>query len=279
MWRRVALTACLALAACGKQTTQGDAQTPPADPVAAGVATVPAAAPKKLDVNCNKVKGELAPKGQPADDILGVRHGMKLEHVRAVLACANPNYIMEESENTSGPADLPSSRRVVLRADAGLDKFRGDFIGPKGEERLVRAARAVEYPTGKEPLVTVITNTLQEKYGAFDSRDSGADRVAGAQLYSPDGQRMGIDNTDYGACVSNVGQGLDGGYGLASCGPVVAFTVQRKPGNPELTRTFTVVTMNQSATLRESKAADAAATAKATAAASAAADRGETPRL
>lgn len=267
--RMITATAfCAVLAACGRgddaEVATGATETgtlgAPIATVAADPATTPAATPA---VDCRQVRGQTAPDGQPTDDILGLRQGMRIEEVRNVLTCANPNFVFEEKVSTSAPSNFPASRRVTLSADAGLDAVQAEFVGADGDERLIRVAREVEYASGNEPVVPVVTTALQNKYGEFDQTHESNRQQRAVQVHAPGGQRIGPDNTDFSGCANSVGTRLNATYQVRNCGQVVFYEISKKNGNPDLVQSFTVVSMNQAAARRLAEAATEAETARA----------------
>lgn len=286
MMRAVAAaTTCVILAACGgndQEVATGETETgtvgAPITTAAADPSAAPPATPQAT-VDCRQVRGQTAPQGQPADDILGLRQGMTIEQVRNVLTCANPNFAFEEQVDTSVPSDFPASRRVTLVADAGLDEVHAEFVGGEGEERLIRVAREVEYAAGSEPVLPVVTTALQEKYGEFEETQDDTRRLRGVQVHAPGGQRIGPENNDFSGCASNVGMRLNANYDIGNCGQVVVYEIRKKDGNRDLAQSFTVVSMNQTAARRIAEAATAAETARAEAMAAEAQKAGDGPAL
>src|SRR3546814_8950691 len=98
-----------------------------------------------------------------------------------------------------------TSRTRTLLADSGLDNLKAAFIGPKGKERLIGVVRQTEYAAGKEPPIPVVVSAIEQKYGDFDTQENSPGQTPeyeGIRLFSPGGQRLAEDNTDYRKCMS-----------------------------------------------------------------------------
>ncbi|GGB93624.1 hypothetical protein GCM10011494_10050 [Novosphingobium endophyticum] len=225
------------LAGCGGSAEAPDDETAVAetsDPSAEAEATAsPAIASPKVD--CGDFKGETAPKGQPADDILGVRQGMTLAQVQNVLQCKNSSYAVNTNERS---VSLPSGgqmSQIDLSADSGLDKVNATFVGPSGSEQLVHVDRTIEFTEGKELPVASIKQELADKYGAFDtSKYYKGDR--GEIVRSRDGQQLSSGNSSYSVCQRQ-------GVQLQQATPclfAVSYSIQRDDENPELASKFSV---------------------------------------
>ncbi|ARS26562.1 hypothetical protein [Sphingomonas sp. KC8] len=194
-----------------------------------------APAVEKIDIDCDKFKPQAAEKGQPADDIVGLRHGMTEEQVRGVLLCKNPNYAINASKNS---ASLPSGgqmSRVDLNADTGLDKVNVWLLGPQGGERVVHIDRTVEYAAGKELPIANITQELSGKYGTFDVAAYGNQR-SGWIVRSRGGERITDSNTSYSECRSHSLRTDK----VVPCLHAISYEFVPNPQNPALASRFNV---------------------------------------
>lgn len=196
------MTAGLALLAgcdAGDSTTGNSADTASSMPQADAAA---APATEKADVDCDKFKPQTAARGQPADDIVGLRNGMTQDQVRGVLLCKNASYAINVSKNS---ASLPSGAQmsqINLNADTGLDKVNVWLLGPPGGERVVHIDRTTEYSVGKELPIANIAQEVAGKYGMFDDTNSG-NQSSGWIVRARDGARMTNSNSSYFECRSH----------------------------------------------------------------------------
>lgn len=161
-----------------------------------------AAATEKADIDCDKFKPQTAERGQPADDIVGLRNGMTQDQVRGVLLCKNASYAINVSKNS---ASLPSGgqmSQVNLNADTGLDKVNVWLLGPPGGERVVHIDRTTEYAAGKELPIANIAQEVAGKYGMFDDTSYG-NQSSGWIVRARDGERMTNSNSSYSECRSH----------------------------------------------------------------------------
>lgn len=191
------------LGACGSGdsgTRMNSSDRASLEPEAVGSAAAPAV--QKVDLDCGKFKPHSAPRGQPADDIGGLRHGMKEEQVRGVLLCRNANYAINVNKNNVSVPTGGQMSQINLNADTGLDKVNVWLVGPPGEEQVVHIDRTIEYTGGKELPIANIAQEVTSKYGTFD--DAGySNQRSGWIVRSRDGERMASSNTSYGECRSH----------------------------------------------------------------------------
>src|SRR3546814_3742607 len=99
--------------------------------------------------------------------------------------------------------------------------------------------------------------------GDFDTQENSPGQTPeyeGIRLFSPGGQRLAEDNTDYRKCMSNVWNWRSMSPSLPSldnCGVGIVYDVQPKSGNDDLVKMFTVAVVNQAAALRDVEMANA----------------------
>lgn len=231
----------LLLAGCGSSDEAGpdnSAQPAMGTEISDSAQAMAAPATEKPQINCSTVKGQAAPKGQPADDILGVRQGMTLDQVRNVLQCKNASFAINTSEST---VSLPSGgqmSRINLSADSGLEKVNVWLVGPTGKEQVMHVDRTSEFTPDKELPVTSIEQELAGKYGGFDSPSNGGQ---GMIVRSRDGQKLSQSNSSYYEC----GQHNFNAYKATPCLSVISYQVQKDNENPELASRFTIAITNQ----------------------------------
>jgi hypothetical protein len=236
----VLMAALLLTAGCGGdgQSVNGSETASGGDPGSSPAAqTVAAAATAEPDVECGSVKGQSAPQGQPADDILGVRHGMTLGQVRNVLQCKNPSYAINSNNSSIGLPSGGQMSRINLTADTGLDRVNVWLVGPSGREQVIHVERMMEYTEGKQLPVASIKQELASKYGKFDDASYGHN---GAIVRSRDGQQLTPQNSNYGICSQQNFQTSS----AVPCLNVVSYHVQPDNRNPDLAARFTVAVTN-----------------------------------
>lgn len=241
------------LAACGsKNEKQGDGAA--ATPEASAEVKAPSGplTDIKNKVACSTVKGQHAPEGAPADDVLGIRSGTSLEDAKQILTCANNLYVYSENEGTWSRGDeKPTQRFLRLSGDGGLDDVFVDFAGPKGTERAVRMIRSIEYAEGTEQTVEGIKTSLEQKYGKFEElRGYRSNYNTGSIVYSIDGQRLGINNSDFDRCSRGAGFGASDSAALTNCGLVVNYNIEARPNDSAVTQRFTVTVFDSMAAQR-----------------------------
>ena len=239
----------LVLAGCGgggDNATEAANGGVPAEVV--DVAAAPAVAAPKGD--CDTVKGQTAPEGQPADDIMGIRQGMTAEQVRNVLQCKNASFAINSRNSTVSLPGGGSMPRVDVYADTGLEKVNVWLVGPAGQERVVHVDRRTEYTAGKELPVDSIEKELAAKYGGFDTQAGGR---WGRIVRSRDGQRITQDNSSYGQCAShNITTDR-----VMPCLNVVSYEIGANNQNPALASNFNVAITSQAAVAEMTQAAQA----------------------
>lgn len=228
----------LFLAGCGGGDNATGEANAAADAGVANATDVAAPAIEAPKIDCDAVKPQTAPKGEPADDILGVRQGMTLDQVKGVLQCKNANYAINTNTNTLSLPEGGQMSRINLNADTGLDKVNVWLVGPPGGEQVVHVDRATEYAAGQEIALESITQELAAKYGSFDAPYGNN---SGLIVRSRDGQRMSKDNSSYGEC-SNHDVRTDR---VLPCLNVVTFEVKPSQQNPALASGFGVAVTNQ----------------------------------
>jgi hypothetical protein len=235
------------LAGCGGEDAGGGDTGLKADaagPASTAGAYAPAAqarqASARPEIDCRTAKGQTAPAGQPADDILGIREGMTAGQVRAVLTCKNPDYVIEERTDRIGLPDDGQASEVTITADSGLDKVMVSLIGPMGRERVVHTTRTVEYVEGSGLPVAAIQRELTSKYGSFDQRDGGS-RTDGYIIHARGGQRIGESNTLYGQC--RLQPSYHGSWQSAptsKCGEIIRYQIEPNRNNENVAFRFSV---------------------------------------
>ncbi|WP_179041898.1 hypothetical protein [Sphingobium lactosutens] len=161
-----------------------------------------APAVQTVDLNCGQFKPQSAQRGQPADDVGGLRQGMTEAQVRGVLLCKNPSYAINTNKNNVSIPTGGQMSQINLNADTGLDKVNVWLLGPPGGEKVVHIDRTIEYPSGKELPIANIAQEVTGKYGTFDDTGYGNQR-SGWIVRSRDGERMANGNTSYGECRSH----------------------------------------------------------------------------
>lgn len=200
---------------------------------AAGGAAAVSPAGNKTKIDCSAYKGETAPQGQPADDILGIRQGMTLDQVRNVLLCKNPNYAI----NTSKQSDqLPSGGQMTevdLTANTGLDRVDVEFLGPTDKQQVVRVDRTDQFNDSNRLPVQSIEQSISKKYGQFDNQNG---QETGYIVRALDGERLSSDNSSYGECEN-------GNIVTSSqmpCLESVYYGIENSSQNPQLATQFEV---------------------------------------
>src|SRR3546814_21081193 len=97
----------------------------------------------------------------------------------------------------------------------------------------------------------VCSSDLEQKYGDFDTQENSPGQTPeyeGIRLFSPGGQRLAEDNTDYRKCMSNVWNWRSMSPSLPSldnCGVGIVYDVQPKSGNDNLVQMFPVEGVNK----------------------------------
>lgn len=222
-----------------------------------GAAAIPnsgASIEAQASVNCSQVKGQTAPEGQPTDDVLGVRPGMEMQQVRAILECQNPDMVFNEqeqdviiygktSEGTQTREQVPAK---VLSASSGLDHFNLRFIGSDGHAKLVGIQRRVDFGEEEKTSVTRIVDQLKQKYGEFDSNESLDVSLRGRIVRSRSGERMTAENDFYSTCGST--GWLFNREPVPPCGLLVAYQVQSRA--PKEAKGFTVDVIDHAKAVR-----------------------------
>jgi len=234
------------LAGCGGKAEESAG--PPPNPAAANAMDTQEAtaehAPAQTKINCDTVEGQTAPEGQSADDILGIREGMRADQVRAVLTCKNPNYVIEERTDRISLPDGASASEVVLTADSGLDKVTVSLIGPPDREEVVHIARTVEYVEGNALPVAMIEQELERKYGSFDQPDSGR-QTLGYIIHTRGGQRISRSNSLYSQCKREpASHGNWQDVLTTKCGEVIRYQIQPNDENENVAFRFSVGVTN-----------------------------------
>lgn len=224
------------LEACGggdpsaTMNASGEASLPPQPE---GASAAPAV--QKVDLDCGKFKPQIAGRGQPADDVAGLRHGMTEEQVRGVLLCKNASYAINANKNNSSLPAGGQISQINLNADTGLDKVNVWLLGPAGAERVVHIDRTIEYSGGKELPVANITKEVAGKYGSFDDMGYGSQR-SGWIVRARDGERMTNSNTSYGECRSHTLRTDK----VLPCLHAISYEVVPNQQNPALASRFNV---------------------------------------
>src|SRR3546814_19075506 len=83
------------------------------------------------------------------------------------------------------------------------------------------------------PPIPVVVSAIEQKYGDFDTQENSPGQTPeyeGIRLFSPGGQRLAEDNTDYRKCMSNVGNWRSMSQSLQSldnCGVGIVYDVRR----------------------------------------------------
>lgn len=192
-------------------------------------------------VDCKQVKGQTAPEGEPADDILGIRPGMGLREVRALLMCKDPDYAFNSRQNeiklSDGPVDATVSH-LTLDADTGLEKLQISFLGPAGQEEVVHVSRRVEYVEGKELPVASLKQELASKYGDFDEPSYPSNR--GFIIRARGGQRLSKSNSSYKNCDRHHISWSWSPNSLVPCGDVISYEIDANRENEDLAMAFSV---------------------------------------
>lgn len=224
------------LAGCGqgaKASANGHSESGGSGPVAEQAAT--ASKP-----NCFFVRGQTAPAGQPADDILGVRQGMTLKQVRDVLLCKNANYAINTSTSTLSLPSGGEMSEVDMTANTGQDKVEAWLVGSSGKEKLVRVERTVQFDDNKQLPVQGIVQDISKKYGQFDV---SGNPTSGVIVRALDGEQITSENSNYSQCEnSNIQTNSQ-----LPCLSVVSYQVQTSAQNPQLASSFDVSVMNDAA--------------------------------
>lgn len=230
----------LLLVGCSGGDEGETAEAAPATATAAMSDTAsPAAATDNTtpDIDCDEVQPHAAPKGQPADDVIGIRPGMTLQQSRDLLQCRKEAYAINVS---NGMQSMPSGgqiSQISLRADNGLDKLQVQLAGPAGDERVVQVIRTLEFAEGKAPPVESIKSELATKYGEFDM--SGYPN-RGDIVRSRDGQRLSKENSSYSQCRAShlrISEAMP-------CLTAISFELSPQASNPALARQFTLSVTN-----------------------------------
>lgn len=215
-----------------------------------------AAAP---DANCSGVKGQVAPEGQPVDDILGIRRGMELERVRSILNCTNSGYLVTETDNSVQVNIDKRNRQVpakVLTGDNGLDQIVVQFAGLPGQEKVVMVARNLEFAEGNEKLFTALVQEIEGKYGVGTKIQDyyNSSNHTGMLLYAGDGQRVGESNSRFNSCKMSPGQSLNSNSaGREGCGLTIVYQVVPAQNNNTLARKLGLVIIDQRQTVQDFK--------------------------
>lgn len=184
------------------------------------------------EMECNAVKPQAAPKGQPADDIIGIRPGMTLQQSRDLLQCRKEAYAINVNNEMRSMPGGGQISQISIRADNGLDKLQVQLAGPAGDERVVQVVRTLEFAEGSAPPVESIKAELAAKYGEFDT-SSYPNR--GDIIRSRDGQRLSKENSNYSQCRASylrIGEALP-------CLTAISYELSPQASNPALARQFT----------------------------------------
>ncbi len=237
------ICALFVLTACGSGSASDQNENPPAADRSASAdegTGEPVELASAQEVDCDQVKAQTAPSGEPADDILGIRRGMTEKQTRDIFTCQKA-YAINASQQNVGTGEGTQMSRIDLVGDSGLDRMRVSLVGPPGGERVFHIERTVEYATGKGLPVESIKQEVSQKYGDFDVRPYND--LRGDIVRSLDGQRLSPDNSNYSTCNSHY---LQTGAAVP-CLNVVSYQITSNSQNKALAQRFAVTITNHRA--------------------------------
>lgn len=272
----------VALLACGSSDA-GDAAVVPGTTAATarpGNATAEEVAREQRGgLSCPGTPGSRAA-GEPVDDIIGVRPGMRLAAAAQVVLCSHPLLVAQlDSSNrfslqTHGvrlvqgfsatiakPRIQRTSKEIMAELqqsamDRGMNRVRRDVapgevawtlgvMGMPGEEVVTDVAREEWYAAGKEPAVSDVEAALIAKYGTPTAVQRNAEQQFLRWAYTPDGRRV-QDEPERISCSTNPHRSASVSYS-ESCGVVIEVVVQGMPDNPALAQHTQLRTVHQAA--------------------------------
>ena len=210
----------------------------------AGAASADAATPGTGGGHdCASAKAQGASEGGPADDVLGIRPGMRPAAAKALVACANAKYVIQMNTAESGgggdfstpsyphtpypigslsafirPPQSEEMKKAIASGNSSAvmalegqqppnpDEIHVTFAGPPGAETVGLIKRTLNYNNQSRPLLQKVTDGLIQKYGQPSAR--GTWGYNGSPefdwVYDPSGAPMSQENPAYGICVGNM---------------------------------------------------------------------------
>lgn len=194
-------------------------------------------------INCSAFKN---PKESPRD-ILGVTYGMSAEDAFARIACANPAFKVKFSTTQGFETEKlrdGSLPRKSIEANAGLERALVYLMGLPGAEKVIAVEREVEFGDESEPPFETIVSRLKQKYGESSGSTASSNSLHNWISYSPDGQKIGTDNSLYSDCTNY--QSTSASISINSgCGLTIFYTVRAKSDNAGLAKSFKVRVVEQ----------------------------------
>jgi len=285
---RLILASCLgaALTACGgpdepaaAATTPAASSKPTADSrVAATAAEV--AKETRGNVRC-PAKLSTPPRdvSLPADDVVGVRPGLKFDEAMNVVLCTHELLVATEDRgrgfkiNTWGQpvrqgfsavfaedrinktskeimaemqysAMARSSNRRAPDMPGGTSRWYVTTMGMPGEERVLAAARIEAYAEGKAPAMASVADALVGKYGTPTQRQDNPASWHFTWSFDLYDRPVTEASPLYYQCRGP--SGPDDGVNLSpDCGLVVTAMLMPQRDNPQVARTLQVGVVNQ----------------------------------
>ena len=241
--------------------------------------------PRAAGTDAARAACAATPVAKGVDDVIGIRMGMDLAAVKALLKCSNGGFRFDEDNGGFPLPALPDGKRPVTKLVAKRGKIDGCdpndpttvtacvvehptfthvdervhvyFAGMPGAEKVIAVMREIALADGAKVAAAPILRDLVAKYGSQpdESRWGSTSRLA--WVFDGRGQRMSPANQDFSLCRDAAGFGSDAPSNLrGGCRRTVTAWVSTSYDKPEIADSYGVALVDQDAA---SKAIDATA--------------------
>lgn len=234
--------------------------------------------------------------GAPVDDIVGMRPGMPLADINALLRCRgdivqiadgdnfymqNPPHIHMRQQiwaSTGEPCSIDIHRiptdendgcSQLGNDDSQLfknrdDMFRIGLVGMPGHERAEGIWRTQTFAPGKQPVSSALAANLTRKYGEPNHSEDSAHRHLYMWVHDLRGRPMSQNNPSFDECRSGTRASFDQDQQWApACGLTIAAEIKTSNENADLVTSLSVASVDPAgftngikAVLKEAQAAE-----------------------